>query len=109
MPKVFVVNNGGHDYTEAMAFGELVFCTKGSLDRNDTAQMFRELTDALEDARMDDYLLITSLASLCCIATGILADRWGRVNFLLFDGKHYIAKSVMFDSWYTEETLNHER
>jgi hypothetical protein len=100
MPNVYIANNGGHDYTEAEAFGKLVFCTTGSINKTDLAQMFRELTDALRDANPDDYLLITSLTSLCSVATGILADRFGTVNFLIYDGGRYLTKTVVFESFY---------
>ena len=98
MAKVYIVNNGGHDYSGAQNFGELVFCTKGNIDRSDTAQMFRDLSAAFVEADVDDYLLITSLTSLCCVATGMLADRFGKVNFLLFESGHYIPRTVVFES-----------
>lgn len=100
MAKVFVVNNGGHDYTDAMQYGTVVFCTTGVIDRTDTSTMFRELSDALANANPDDYLLITSLCSLCCIATGILADRFGKINFLMYDCGKYNVRTVTFESWY---------
>lgn len=100
MANVYIANNGGHDYSEAEAFGTLVFCTTGSINKADIAQMFRELTDALEGANPDDYLLITSLTSLCSVATGILADRFGKVNFLIYEGGKYLTKTVVFESYY---------
>ncbi len=98
MPNVYIPNGGGHDYSVAADFGELVYCTRGSVDKTDIAQMYRELSTVLEDAGPDDYLIITSLTSLCCVAVGILADRFGRVNFLLYDNGRYLTKTVVFDS-----------
>jgi hypothetical protein len=101
MAKVYIVNNGGHDYSGAEVFGDLVFCSRGTFDRTDTAMMFRELSTSLEQAEIGDYLLLTSLCTLCSIATGILVDRFGKVNFLLYEAGHYTVRTVMFDSWYT--------
>ena len=92
---VYVVNRGPHNYEEAKGFGDLVYCTDGSLDRYDTAQMYRELKDAMQDSQPEDYLLITSLTSLCCVASAILAAKHQVVNFLIHSKESgYVARSV---------------
>lgn len=95
--KVFVVNNGGHDFTKAEAFGDIVFCTEGSMNRYDTAQMYRELSGVLEDAHADDYLLLTSLTTLCSIATAIMANQFGCVNLLLFKDGEYVERNIILE------------
>lgn len=100
MAKVFIVNNSGHDYTKAESFGELVMCSAGSVNKTDIHQMYRDMLSALKDAQPEDYLLISSLCSLCCVATAIFADRFGRVNFLIWDREEYIAKNLMLESYY---------
>lgn len=96
---VYIVNDGGHDYTEAERFGHLVFCTKGSLDKYDVNQMYRILSQAMEDAQPEDYILITSLASLCSIACAIFAHRFGQLNLLMHKGDHkgttYIKRTIV--------------
>ena len=94
MRKVFIPNKGPHDYTEAERFGDLVFCTVGSLDKFDTAEMYRELDDAMHDSQPDDYLIITSLTSLCSIASAILAAKHKRVNFLIHRGDMYVPREI---------------
>jgi hypothetical protein len=96
--RVYIVNNGGHDYSDAERFGELVFCTHSIIRRSDTAQMFRELSVALEDARPDDYLLISSLASLCIVAAGILSSRFGEIHLLIHDGGKYVERDIIFEN-----------
>lgn len=100
MPKVYVLNHSGHDYTPANKYGDIVFCTSGVIDKNDVASMFRELNHAMKDAQEDDFIVVGSLASMCSVATGIMADRFGRVNFLLYDRGDYLARTVVFDSIY---------
>lgn len=94
MQKVYIINQGAHDYSTAEYFGELVFCTKGSIDRFDTSQMYRELVEALHDSQADDYILLTSLTTLCCVACAIFTAKHGQVNLLLFRGDGYIERSV---------------
>ena len=77
MKRVYVLNNGGHDYRDAERFGGIVFCTEGSVNKWDVAQMYRELDDALLEAHADDYILLSSLTTLCSIAAAIMAGENG--------------------------------
>ena len=97
MRVVYIVSDGGHDYSKASKFGELLYCTRGSLDKWDLSQMYRVLTTALEGAQASDLILITSLTSLCCIASAIMAARFGEVHFLLFKEGEYIEHSLILD------------
>lgn len=95
--KVFIVNNGGHDYSDAKRFGDLVFCTDSIIRKDDVAQMYRELNVALSDARADDYLLVSSLTSLCMVASAILADRFGELHLLLFKDGQYVDRDLILE------------
>lgn len=96
--KVFVLSNGGHDYTDAERFGEIVICTDGAVDKWDTAQMYRELVGPMHDAKPGDYILISSLATLCCVATALMVELTGEVHFLLYKGGQYIERSLILDN-----------
>lgn len=98
MRKVYVLNDGGHNYTDAERFGNIVFCTRGTLARWDISQMFRELDIALMDAQAEDYILIGSLASLCSVATAIMAARFGEVHFLIFKDGQYLPRDLMLEN-----------
>ncbi len=97
MRKVFVLNNGGHNYDDAERFGQVVFCSDAVIAKTDTSQMFRELSEAMLDANRDDYILVSSLASFCMIAAGIMAARFGEVHLLIYDKGKYVERDVMFD------------
>lgn len=97
MAKVLVLNRGPHDYSDAELYGDLVYCTEGSIKRDDIAQMYRELTPFIEDSDTDDYILLTSLASLCSVACAMFAARHGRLNLLIYDNGTYINKSIILD------------
>ncbi len=93
--KVYVPNKGTHDYTKAWDFGDLVFCTDGVLNRKDLNSMHAQLAEAMDDMMEDDYILITSLSSLCSIACAIFAHRFGRLNLLLHSGDSYLERTIL--------------
>jgi hypothetical protein len=103
MPRVFILNRGPHDYSDARRFGELTYCTDGSLDKDDLAQMYRELEPFIVlDSRPEDFILLTSLTSLCSIACAMFAARHGRLNLLIYRGDGYVAKTIYFKDVLTQ-------
>lgn len=99
MPKVYVVNKGAHDYSAAEKFGTIVFCTEGVLGKYNTSQMVREMQAALADSTADDYLLLTSLSTLCSIASACFALKHkGKLNLLIFKDGQYMERKVVFDN-----------
>lgn len=93
-PKVYIPNRGGHNYKLAEKYGDLVFVTAGTLDKFDLDKYKSAALLAMEDARQEDYLLISSLASICCVCTAILIHRFGRVNLLIFRRTGYVVRTV---------------
>jgi hypothetical protein len=96
MTKVYVLNRGAHDYSDAERFGELVFCTEGSLDKLDVQQMYRELEPILAYATEEDYIILTSLSSLCAVACSIFTNIFGRLNLLIYTNNGYVARELYF-------------
>lgn len=96
--KVFIVSNGGHDYSPAAEFGEIVFCTEGYIRKEDIHQMYTAVSDALKNAEADDYIMMGSLTSMCCVAVGIMADRFGEVNLLVHSAEGYVHRHLVFES-----------
>ncbi len=96
--KVFIVSNGGHDYADATSFGELIFCTDGVIKKHDIAQMYRELSQSLDCAEPDDYLMISSLTSLCVVAASILANRFGELHLLVYHDGAYVVKDLILEN-----------
>lgn len=101
MKKVYILNDGGHNYDDAARFGEITFCLEHNVSKWDISQMYRELNDALADANCDDYIVISSLATLCSVATAILADRFGEVHFLIFKDGKYVERTLILDNGVT--------
>jgi len=94
MSKVFIVNRGGHDFSPAEKYGEIVFLSTGSISRYSIANMYRQFVDELKDSSPDDYILLTGLSSMCSVACSIMAFLHGRVNFLLFRDGGYIERNL---------------
>lgn len=95
MPHVYILNDGGHDYSDAARYGELVFCTRGPLDRWDTSQMWRSVTVAMDGSTPEDYILLTSLSTLCAIGSAVFAQKHGRLNLLLFRDEKYLDRTLL--------------
>lgn len=104
MAKVYVTNRGGHDYQAAKKYGELVYCTEGSIPRYNTSNMYREIYKAMEASQPDDKILLTSLTTLNSVACGHFAHKHGRLNLLLFRAKtdgaraggEYLERTILF-------------
>lgn len=97
MPKVYVLNKGGYDYTAASSYGEIVYCTEGLLRKNDLSQMMRLLRHAFEDSQPTDFIVLTSLTSLCSLACSIFAVKHNCLNLLIFNNGRYYEYRTTFD------------
>lgn len=98
--RVYIVNKGPHNFELAEAYGELVFCTDGNLDRTDLAQMHRIFSDVFKDSEPTDMLLLTSLSSLCSVACSVFAVLHGELHLLIHKGPReegYFERSIFFD------------
>jgi len=95
---VFVPNRGTHDYSNAWRFGDLVFCTSGPVNRRDLLSMYSDLSRSMAEARPDDYILLTSLTSLCSIACSLFAHKFGRLNLLIFEDGEYLERTLIFNA-----------
>lgn len=98
MPIVYILNKAAHDYSDAERFGEIIFCTQGAIDKVDLQQMYRELDEALWDSSPDDWILLTSLTSLCSVACSIFAVKHKRLNLLVHTREGYVGKQLYFNN-----------
>jgi len=96
MNKVYILNKAAHDYSDATRYGELIVCTDGSLDKLDIQQMYRELSESFYDSESTDYILLTSLSSLCSVACSIFALKHNQLNLLVHTKDGYVERSIFF-------------
>jgi hypothetical protein len=98
-PRVFVPNKAFHDYSDAKRFGTLVYLSEGKQNAGKIHHQYRMVSEILKDAEPGDYLLLSGPASLNAIAASILAHRFGRINYLVFDGftGQYNSRPILLD------------
>src|SRR5574337_1237473 len=96
--KVYILSNGGHDYTDATRFGELVYLNIPSHLKWDTSALYDELVEKMEDAEPEVLLVISHLTSHCCVATALLVEGFGRVNFLIYRKDKYEEKKLILNN-----------
>lgn len=97
MPKVYIVNRSGHDFSTAGRFGELVYLSEGEVDKLASNEIYRRFTAAMKGSKPDDYILITSLASMCAVAAACFAFKHGTLNLLLYERGRYVERCLKID------------
>jgi hypothetical protein len=100
--KVYILMDGGHDYSAAKEFGELVMCNLPPSASYDVARVYALLKEAMFDMQETDYIVISGLTTFCCVATALAMDWCSRVNLLLFSDGKYLAKTIVSDTTYLE-------
>ena len=95
-PKVYIVNKGAKDYTNAKQFGELIYLTDELIDKYDTNKLYMLFTKYLETSNSNDFIIITGLPVMSAIASSILASMHGKVNYLLFADGKYLERTVVY-------------
>ncbi|KKK49597.1 hypothetical protein LCGC14_3133450, partial [marine sediment metagenome] len=48
--KVYIINKGGHDYSDATRFGRLIYLSEGIMNRYSVGRMYREFSAILKDS-----------------------------------------------------------
>jgi len=95
--KVYILANGGHDYSDAQRFGELHFLNIPTYAKWDISILYQELQEKLQDANADDLIVVSHLTSHCCVATAIMVEWFGRVNFLIYRKDKYEEKNLVLN------------
>ena len=83
-PTIWVINRSAHDYSGASRFGTIKFMSEGPINRYATSKIFRLLNDELVQSKKNDYILLTGLTVMACIACAIFALRHKSLNLLIF-------------------------
>lgn len=98
MPKIYIPNKSGHDFSKAERFGDLVFITEGLVDKDETNMMQRIAEDALSDSESEDLIMPTGLTVLNGMIMAVFAVKHGRLNLLIHDAKkddYFIRKQII--------------
>lgn len=96
MPKVYIINKGGHDYSEANKYGELHFLSEGPISKFAVSKIYRDFAMSLRESTPADYILLTGLTTMACIACACFSFlHEGKLNLLLFKNGKYIERKLL--------------
>jgi len=95
MAKVYIVNKSAHDFSPAEQYGEVIFMSKGPVNRYATNHMHRLFSEVMKDSSHDDYIVPCSLNVMNSIACAIFAKKHGRLNLLLFKQGQYLERNLV--------------
>ena len=101
--KVFVPEREGHDYKAAEEYGTVTPITPVEVDRYNANDLYDMISNKMIDATQNDMILISGLTLSNCIASAIMAHRFGSVNFLLFRKGEYLLRRIILPSEAVED------
>ncbi len=96
MPKVYIISKGGFDFSKAESYGEFVYLSDELVDRFNVQKLYLLFNDMLKDSGEDDFLLITGLPIMAAVASSILVNKHGKVNYLLFANGVYMERNIVY-------------
>lgn len=96
---VWVINRSAHDYSGAERWGTVKCLTNGPINRYATGKIFRLLNEPLKGSKKDDYILLTGLTVMACIACSIFALRHKCLNLLIYRpaNNSYVERKMNLD------------
>jgi len=106
--KVFIVNKGGHDFSSASSYGELVYLSEGSLNRYAVTNMYRQFAEILRHSTPDDYILLTGLTTMGVVACSIVSFMHGKLNLLLYKQGRYVDRQLVLGELLNNDYTNFE-
>lgn len=96
MRKVLVINRSCHDFSKAERFGQLIYLTKGNLNRYNISSMYRQFEKAIKDSSPEDLILLSGMTIMSTIASAMFSTRHQRLNLLIWksDKQDYVERSI---------------
>lgn len=84
---VWVANYSGHPYDDAERFGEIKFLTRGYVPLGNLDRLLYEIVEIVSKTEENDWLLLSGLSIISCIAATAWMLRHSRVKLLHYDKK----------------------
>lgn len=99
MPTVFITAFQGQDLSHAKMFGNVRPITTGRIESFKIDVLARQVNEALQDSRPEDWIIATGHMILGVMAAMEFARRHGRVNFLIWHAvQHkYLPRVLQFE------------
>ena len=83
-PKVFIVQDSGHDFTQAARWGQPVVLFTGKVNAFALGKLAEQVEAKLASASRDDMLLLAGNLVVNCLALHSLLRRLDRVQVLIY-------------------------
>jgi hypothetical protein len=93
MANVYIVNKSSHDFSAAEKYGDIVYLSKGPMNRYSTNNMVREFSEIMKDSSPYDYIVPCSLNVMNAIASAVFASMHHKLNLLLFRNGEYTERN----------------
>lgn len=87
VPVVWLVNEGGHDYSSLDKFGRVIALTRGGINPFGPDRLMVVLGTRLAHATANDYLAMSGSPLLNALAICMWLKKFGRVNLLQHNAK----------------------
>lgn len=87
MPRVFITNVAGHDFSKAEKFGEITWITKGWVPLQSLDRIKFLVTEKLVDVKPEDFLLLSGTQVVCVVAALVWHNKLGYIKMLVHDKK----------------------
>lgn len=98
MARVFIPNDyHSHELGQAARFGRFVYLTTGVVDRLNIQKITEQCQERIKRAEFDDFLLVCSLPIITAIASCIIMEHTGQVQYLLFSRGRYVLKKLSLE------------
>ena len=99
MPRVYVVNNAGHDIRpvhDVVEDAEIVALSEGNVNIFNTDRVIREFKTRMLGSAPEDFLLLSGSIAINLVAFGIAMERHGVVNLLIWHAKdgRYVPRTI---------------
>jgi len=110
MPKVYILNRSGHDFSSAEKFGELKFVNEGHYNIFNIGAVVTLLRNNLISPFKveEDFLVMSGSPMVAAIAFSLLIPMKGSVNVLLFDAKQkvYTNRTITLSPYKKREEIS---
>jgi len=104
-PRCFVTNNKGYDLTALASYGDVVLLYEGqAADIFMTSKHAHYIKDKLKDMQSGDFLVCVGNMILNMLAFGVVMEKFGFVNLLLFDVRTMTYTPRMIPRWQLQQT-----
>ena len=87
VPIVWLVNEGGHDYTSLEKFGRVMPFTRGSVNPFNLDRQMVHLGPRLQSASEDDYVAVSGLPILNALVVVMWLAKFPKINLLQWSMK----------------------